>query len=268
MTASGGSLTGSSRAGGIAMSARVILLFRCVLIAAVIAVLELLSRRGVIPPLVLPAPSQIAVVFVERVQTAQFQADLIRTVVTVLVSFAAGSIAGVVLGGMCWRLPLLRQALEPYLVSLYAMPVLVFYPLLLAVLGLGFGPIVAIASFLALVPVTVNVIVAMRSVSPVLPRLGASLNCSPLRFYRSIMIPAATPIAFSGLRLGCLYAVIGTVAMEFILADRGLGYRVAVTYEAFDIAQMWAMIVAVAALAIILNRIFVAAERRIRRDMA
>ena len=68
--------------------------------------------------------------------------------------------------------------LEPYLVTLYAMPTLVFYPVLLALMGVGMGPIMVIASLMVVIPVALNVMVALRSINPVLPKLGRSLNCT------------------------------------------------------------------------------------------
>jgi NitT/TauT family transport system permease protein len=111
------------------------------------------------------------------------------------------------------------------------------------------------------------VMVALRSISPVLPKLGRSLNCTRPQLYRKVLVPAATPLAVPGLKLGLIYAIIGTVAMEFILADRGLGYRIGYDYRQFDVADMWAMILAVAALAIVVTSAVGVLERRIRRDM-
>ena len=69
------------------------------------------------------------------------------------------------------------------------------------------------------------------------------------------------------MKLGLIYAIIGTVAMEFILADRGLGYRIGVDYREFNVADMWALIFAVSVLAILVTSAVGLLERRIRRDM-
>jgi NitT/TauT family transport system permease protein len=199
--------------------------------------------------------------------TAEFGSDLVRTCLTVAIAFGVGGTVGIVLGAACWRAPLLGDVLEPYLVTIYAMPTLVFYPILLALMGVGIGPILVIASLMVVIPVALNVMVALRSISPVLPKLGRSLNCTRPQLYRKVLVPAATPLAVPGLKLGLIYAIIGTVAMEFILADRGLGYRIGYDYRQFDVADMWAMILAVAALAIVVTSAVGVLERRIRRDM-
>jgi NitT/TauT family transport system permease protein len=240
---------------------------RLVLVALTFGVLELLTRAGTIQPIVLPVPTDIMRALWDLVQTSQFVSDLTRTALTVAISFGIGLIAGLAVGVACWRLPLLGNVLEPYLVTLYAMPTLVFYPVLLALMGVGIGPIVVIASLMVLIPVSLNTMVALRSVNPVLPKMGRSLNCTRGQLYRKVLLPAATPLAVPGVKLGLIYAIIGTVAMEFILADRGLGYRIGVDYREFNIPDMWALIVIIAALAILVTSAVGFLERRIRRDM-
>jgi NitT/TauT family transport system permease protein len=242
-------------------------LVRWMVVLATFAVLEGLTRGGAIPEVIMPPPTEIVSALVNLVGTSEFGSDLVRTALTVAIAFAIGLVAGVLLGATCWRAPLLGNVLEPYLVTLYAMPTLVFYPVLLALMGVGMGPIVTIASLMVVIPVTLNVMVALRSVSPVLPKLGRSLNCSRGQLYRKVLVPAATPLAVPGVKLGLIYAIIGTVAMEFILADRGLGYRIGVDYREFNVADMWALILAVSVLAIVVTSGLGVVERRIRRDM-
>jgi NitT/TauT family transport system permease protein len=245
-------------------SARVL---RWALVAAVFVVLQLLTAAGSIAPVVLPRPTQIVSALVDLVPTARFGQDLARTGLTVAIAFAIGLVGGVVLGALSWRLRLLGDVLEPYLVTLYAMPTLVFYPILVALMGVGMGPIVVIASVMVLIPIALNTMIALRAVNPALEKMGRSVNCTRSQLYRKVLIPAATPLAVPGIKLGFIYAVIGTVAMEFILADRGLGFRIGFDYRQFDIEEMWGLILAVALLSVLVTSALGWIERRIRRDM-
>ena len=242
-------------------------LVRWALIAATFVVLQLLTAGGTIAPVVLPQPTQVVSAFADLVQTAEFRSDLGRTATTVAVSFAIGLVVGVAFGALAWRVPLLGDILEPYLVTGYAMPTLVFYPILVALMGIGMGPIIVIAAVMVVIPVALNVMIALREVNPALEKMGRSLNCSRSQLYRKILVPAATPLAIPGIKLGFIYAVIGTVAMEFILADRGLGFRIGFDYRQFDVQEMWGLILAVAVLSILVTAALGWLERRIRRDM-
>jgi NitT/TauT family transport system permease protein len=240
---------------------------RAAMLVVAVGVLELLCRGGWILESILPPPSEIAGAFGGLVTSEDFAADLGRTVLTVALSFAAGLVAGLAVGILCWRWQLVGDVLEPYLVTLYAMPTLVFYPILLAVMGLGTGPIVVIAGLMVLIPIALNTMVALRSVNPVLHKMGRSVGCSQVQLYRRVLLPAATPLAVPGVKLGFIYAVIGTVAMEFMLADQGLGYRIGIDYREFQIERMWGLILIVSFLAIGFTWLMGRLERRIRRDM-
>jgi NitT/TauT family transport system permease protein len=246
---------------------RHVALLRIVLVATTIVVLEALCQSGAIQPVILPAPSDIAGAFGGLVSSDTFLGDLGRTTLTVGISFVIGLVAGLALGILCWRAKLVGDVLEPYLVTLYAMPTLVFYPILLAIMGLGIGPIVVIAALMVLIPVALNTMVALRSVNPVLPKMGRSMGCSRVQLYRRVLLPAATPLAVPGIKLGFIYAIIGTIAMEFMIASKGLGYRIGIDYREFDIERMWGLIVIVATLAIVFTWLMGQLEQRIRKDM-
>jgi NitT/TauT family transport system permease protein len=245
----------------------VIHLARWGIVAGVIAVLEGAARTGQIDPLIMPPPSSIVERLADIVRTGEFRADLATTGLSVLAAFGIGAVGGLLLGVAFWRLPFVGAVFEPYLVSLYSMPTVVFYPILLAVLGLGPAPIIVIATTLALIPVALNTMVGLRSIPPTLPKLARSMNCSRVQTYVKVLAPAATPLVVPGLVLGFVYATIGVVAMEFILASKGLGFQIGYDYRAFNMPDMYAYILVVIVLSVVVNVLLNSVERRVRRDM-
>lgn len=233
-----------------------------------IALLEALCRDGLISPTIMSSPTLIANRLAALVQTDQFQMDCLRTSAEIVASAMTGIFAGIVIGSFAAQFPLWGEVIEPYLISLYAMPTLIFYPLLLAVMGLGSGPIVTITSVMVAVPVALNTMVGIRGINPTLRRLGRSLGCSQPRINFSILLPAAAQLLFPGIKLGSIYAVIGCIAMEFILSNRGLGYRIGYDYNNFAILDMWANILAVVVLSVAAVSVLTFIERRVRRDIA
>lgn len=240
---------------------------RVFVVLALVLLFEALTRWGAIRPLTMPPPTEIVEELVRQVTTSTFAADLSRSLYTIAVAFGVGLVGGLLLGMLFWRVPFLGAVFDPYLATMYAMPTLVFYPILVAILGLGAAPIITIASIMAMVPIALNTMVALRSVNPVLPKLARSLNCSKGQRYRKVIIPAATPLAIPGVKLGFIYSVIGTIAMEFVLASHGIGFRIGFNYRAFEIVAMFAYILVVALLSITVNSLLNLLERRVRRDM-
>lgn len=238
------------------------------LIAGLIGLLEVLAQSGAIDPLVMPAPSEIAAEVVGTVQTSQFAQDLGRTMLELGAACAIGISCGLLIGTLCWRIRLVGDVAEPYLVTLYAVPTLVFYPVLVAIMGLGSGPVIALTTVLVVVPVALNTMLGFRSINPTVVKMARTLKPTPWQLYRKVLMPAATPLVLTGIRLGIMYGVIGTIAMEFMIAQKGLGFRIGYDYSNFAILEMWAGIVVVIALAIGVVGLATLVERRVRRDLA
>lgn len=240
---------------------------RWTMLVALVLLLEAATRTGWIDRNQMVAPSEILAHVAAIIPSTHFVTDLTRTSVTILAAFALGVLGGVPLGVLLWRVRVVGRVLEPFIVTGYAMPTLLFYPILVAVLGLNAGPIIVIASTMALIPIALTTMVALGDVKPVLHKLARSVGASRRQQYFKVLFPAATPLIFPGIKLGFIYAVIGTIAMEFILASKGLGFRAGFMYRELYVADMWAYIAIVVVFSIAVNSALGLAERAIRRDM-
>ena len=240
---------------------------RWCIVVGLVVVLEATTRFGLIERSLMVPPTEIVERLASIVPTGEFGADAARTLTTILAAFAVGLVGGIPLGVLLWRLPGVGRVLEPFLVTGYAMPTLLFYPVLLAIMGLNAGPIIVIAATMSLIPIALTTMVALGSIKPILHKLAKSVNASSSQYYLKVLLPAATPLVFPGVKLGFIYAVIGTIAMEFILAAQGIGFRAGFYYRELNTADMWAYITVVIVLSVIVNGILTWSEKRIRKDM-
>ncbi|HEU4702373.1 MAG TPA: ABC transporter permease [Conexibacter sp.] len=237
------------------------------LLVACFALLEVLCRRGTIDPLIVPAPTDVAEQVWSTVRTSQFYADLGRTALEVVLASSIGVTAGLAIGVTLWRFRSAGEALELYLATLYAIPVVVLYPILLALMGLGSGPIVTLSSIMVGAPVALSTMVGLKEIPPVLLKLGRSVSCTRRQLFVKVMVPAAMPLLAPGLRLGLTYGITGTVVMEFLLANRGLGYRIGASYNEFAILPMWAGIVIVVVLCVLVIGLLGVVVDRVRQEV-
>lgn len=242
-------------------------LVRWTIIVALLLTLEATTRTGLISQTLMVPPTEILTRLIQIVPTGQFAQDAARTLSTILTAFGFGLGLGIPLGIILWRFPAAGRVLEPFIVTGYAMPTLLFYPVLLAAMGLNAGPIILIAATMSLIPIALTTMVALNAIKPILHKLANSVSASPTQYYLKVLLPAATPLVFPGVRLGFIYAVIGTIAMEFILAGQGIGFRAGFYYRELNTADMWAYITVVVILSVLVNTLLTRAEKRIRRDM-
>lgn len=236
-----------------------------VLIVAFLVFAEIGARAGLWSDRVLPAPSVILAELGRLLGQPQFWDDAARTGIEVAFSIVFGSLLGFAAGLIFWKLPAVGRIFEPYLVSFYAVPLVLFYPVMIVLVGINAMSVIILATIMAAIPMALNTAVGLNSMPPVYMKLARSLKASPRQTLFAIAIPAAGPFIVAGLRLAVVYALIGTIAMEFTTAQAGLGYRIRYLYEIFNNNEMFAYIAVVLVLSCILTVLLALVERILLR---
>ena len=224
-----------------------------VLLVAGAALWWLGSSLGVWSEAVLPKPGNVWEALVEALGTRAFWKDAGRTAAEVALSFAAGSLLGLLAGVLFWKWQPLGRIFEPYLVSFYAVPLVLFYPIMIVMVGINIWSVVILATIMALIPMALNTWIGLSGLKPVYLKLGRTLQVSRRQLLFEIALPGAAPYILAGLRMAAVYALIGAVAMEFVTASAGLGFRIRYLYESFDNAGMYAYVIVVLAASLLVT---------------
>ena len=216
--------------------------YRLALIATAVAALEFACRIGWIDPIAVIAPSKMVQGAVSLLASGQYSVDLLLTLQTVAAALVISVFTGFLLGLLLYRLPRLKSAADPFLASYYAIPMFMFYPLFIVMFGLNRWPLVAIGFVFSFIAMAINTVDGLSRVPKVFMRVGQSMNLTAWQRMRYIQLPAAAPYLFTGVKLAVVYAFIGVIAGEFVLAGAGFGYRIAFAYNAFDNATMYGLL--------------------------
>jgi NitT/TauT family transport system permease protein len=215
-------------------------------LATVIAVLglwEAAVRAAHVPAYILPAPSQIASVFIGDLGSGPMWTNLGVTASETLLGFIAGSILGLALGVCIGEFPLVGDALYPIIVAFQAMPKVAIAPLLLVWFGFGLGSKVAIAALLAFFPLLVNTVLGLRASDPNQEELMKALAASRWQVFSMVRFRNALPSVFAGLELAMVFSVIGAIVGEFVGARAGIGYMIQQRNANVDIAGIFSLLV-------------------------
>jgi len=223
------------------------------LIAAMILLLELLCRIGVIDQLTMPPPSEILRDTIVLLASGSMNAAMLKTLLNVVTAFSAATIAGVGLGVAIHGQRRLRQGLEPLFATYYAIPVYAFYPLFIVLFGLGDAPQILIGFMLAVVAVIMNTLIGLDRVSRVLLKTARIHRLGPMRTALHITLPSAAPYLLTGVKLAVAYAFIGVIGAEFIMSNTGVGYEISFAYNNFDNATMYPLILLILVVSIAAN---------------
>lgn len=237
---------------------------RLIVVATMILLVELLCRVGVIPRMVMLAPSQMVVELAEILRTGQFSADIRTTFTNIAISTALSIVLGFVAGLIIYSLPALRHALEPLLASYYAVPTFVFYPIFITLFGVGSASIIAIALLLAVVSMITATLNGLDRIPRVLRKTAQIYRMSRAKTALLVELPATLPYLFTGVKLSVAYSFIGVIASEFILSGAGIGYAIAYAYNLFENGHMYALILLVLVTVTIVNTILNMIDRRLQ----
>ncbi|HUN46552.1 MAG TPA: ABC transporter permease [Stellaceae bacterium] len=239
------------------MSARTL---RWVIVAALLALWEALPRLGLIAELFLPPLS--ATLRVAVVDWREYADNLLVTLyeVGVAMVFACGGgiLAGAAIGGFV----LSRNLLLPIFSTLYAVPIVILYPVFTAWLGIGSESKIAFAAVYGFFPTMLGTASGIRTIDPQLLLAARAMGASlPQRIGR-VIIPASIPTVLAGLRLGGALVIVGVVVAEMLTASAGIGYLVTRYRTILDSTHVFAGVLLIILLTVAFSALVRAIERR------
>ena len=224
---------------------------------------ELVCRLFNIREFILPAPSVIAKSLVE------FRGPILEhswwTLVTTLCGFGLAIVGGVLLGVALGFSTLVYTGLYPLLVGFNAIPKVALVPILVLWFGIGAVPVVVTSFIISFFPIVVNVATGIATMEPELADVLRSLGASKLDVLRKAGLPRAMPYLFASLKIAITLAFVGSVLAETIGGNAGLGFLMVTASARFDVALVFAGLIAVAVMAVGLFAICVLIERRMVR---
>jgi NitT/TauT family transport system permease protein len=238
-------------------------LTRAAVIAGAFLALEVLARSGTIPRATVIPPSEMVVALWQILRSGSANSDIAFTVVNTLAAIGLSVVVGFWLGAALHGLPRLRRAFEPLLSAYYAVPVFIFYPLLIVFFGVGRTALIVMGAMFGVVAMIVNTMIGLDRVPSVIARTAAVMRLDPVSRLLLVRLPAAAPHLVTGVKLAVAYSVIGIVAGEFILSTAGIGKRIAFGYQDFDNRMMYGMLLLLLILVMGVNGVLSGWENRL-----
>jgi NitT/TauT family transport system permease protein len=205
----------------------------------------------------------------ERLWELAASGELGRQLASSLTLFVTGLalaiVLGMPLGLLLARVRGLRVALEPYVMVLYATPMVALIPFILSMMGFGFAPKVLVVFLFAVFPVLYNTVEGARSIRPELVEVARAYRSSEWALWREVMVPYTLPFTMTGVRQAIGRALVGMIAAEFFLSSTGLGQLIMNASQNFDTAGVFAAILVIGLLGVALMRLGRALELHFAR---
>jgi ABC-type nitrate/sulfonate/bicarbonate transport system permease component len=238
-----------------------VLLIQVGTVIAVVVLWEILVIEGFVDPLFLPSPSSIISSF-NKIQNIALN-SLFETSLKTLIAFSVGVGLGIPIGIVIGSNELLHKIFHPYVFGLYSVPRIIFLPLIVLFLGIGFNSNIFYAVLHTILPVILVVEGGVRNIDRRLIVYALSLGARRIQLYSKVIIPAAMPSILVALKLGIIFSLLGTLIAEMYLSLSGIGFLMQKLSYAFKSAEVFALTGVVASLAMIIVLVLSAISKKV-----
>jgi NitT/TauT family transport system permease protein len=233
------------------------------LAVALIAVLELTTRTGLLSPDIFPMPSEIAESIVEGFGSGRYPVALASTLWTTVVGFLLAVVLSLTAAGLVVSLPRFERIVMPFVVAFQTLPKVALAPIILLIFGFGATTKVVIVAVVSFFPILINAIQGLRIRQRDTLEIFVSLGASRWQTFRRLRIPGSAPFLFAGFQIGLVFAVIGAVTAELVGVPEGLGAVMLQEMARFNIQGMWAVLFVLMIVGVLLRTAMVLTERRV-----
>lgn len=192
-------------------------------IICLLIIWEIICKSGIVSSLFLPAPTQIISSLIEMLLDGEIGISLAASLYRILAGFALGSLIGLAVGLLTGTSALADKIGNPIVNALYPIPKIALLPLFILWLGIGELSKVTIIALGVFFPVAMNTYSGVKNVDTLLIKVAVSFNASWWKTMKSVVLPSALPMIFTGLRLAAGTSLLLLVAAEMIAAQVGIG---------------------------------------------
>ena len=224
---------------------------RRIVIIALVVLWEVLPRIGAIPELFLPSLS--STLQAGWNEAGEYGHALIVTLYEVAVAMVFACGGGILAGAVIGSLPRSRVLIMPMVSSLYAVPLVILYPVFTVWLGIGSESKIAFAAIYGFLPTMLATSAGIQTIDPQLLLAARSMGATFSQRVTRVVIPAAIPTVLSGLRVGGALVIVGVVVAEMLISSAGIGYLISRYRTILDSAHVFAGILLVLAMAVAFN---------------
>jgi sulfonate transport system permease protein len=241
------------------------LLWPLVLPAIVLLAWQVATTRGWLAPQILPAPTTVAATLVDLATAGDITQNLAISLWRIVSGFAIGAGAGIVFGVALGVSPRLERYLGPSFRAVAQVPSLGWLPFLILIFGIGEALNYIIIAKACFVPVVLNTAGSIRNIPLQYLEVADAFRLSRRTRIFRLILPAALPQVFSGVRLALSHAWIALVVVEMLADTEGVGYMMTWGRTLFQIDVVIAGMVVIGIIGFLMDAGLRRAEQRLRR---
>ena len=232
-------------------------------VAGVLVLFDLLPRIGVLPRNHFPPMSETLGTFADQLTQGRFWDAVLSTLQGWALGLGIAIALAIPLGIVIGSSHLLYRSSRGLIEFFRPIPSVALIPLAILAFGTGMQSKVFLAAFAAFWQLLVATLYGVQDVDPVATDTARSFGFSRTQRLFRVTLPSAVPYIATGLRIASAVALILSVTAELVIGAAGLGRSINLARSGGNEELMYALILATGVLGLVLNQLFVLAERRV-----
>jgi NitT/TauT family transport system permease protein len=228
-----------------------------------LAIWEYVGLYVVKNSLFLATPSASLLAMIDMWNQGVLQKAIVISGEEFFIGFAIAVVAGTLIGLLTASFEDFSLVLTPWISGFYASPIVALAPLLILWFGVGIWSKIAVVISLVIFPMIINTETGIKHADPQLVEAARSFGASKIQIFAKVSLPCALPYIIAGLRLGVGRGLIGVVIGELAGSRGGLGYLINNASQVFNMPQLFASVIVLAAAGIVLTAGFQYLERKL-----
>jgi NitT/TauT family transport system permease protein len=207
------------------------------------------------PSYVMPKPSAIGLALWDNFDL--FWPHILSTLQVLVIGYAIGAMAGLVLAATITQVPFVEKVITPYILLLVTTPMLALVPLLSAKLGYdSISPRIIVVALASGPMVMINAATGFRRTDLGKIALARSYGASTVQLFTKVRFPMALPMIVVGLMIGAIFGLLTAVGAEMVGGGFGLGNRLTSYSSMIQMPQFFAVVLILSILGILIYVLF------------
>jgi NitT/TauT family transport system permease protein len=224
---------------------------------------EVLTRLLLENELLIPPFSSVVISLWNLTVTGKLTPHIQATLFEFICGFSTACVIGVILGYLMGMYKTFDQVMEPWIATLYSIPIIAIVPLIIIWFGIGIFSKVIVVFKITVVAIILNTAAGIKNIDPVWLELARSMRLSGWQTTYKIRFPAAFPYIITGMRLGVGRALLGVIVAELMAANAGLGYLLRDSSETWDSPKLFVTVILLAAMGLLSFHLIKKFEHRV-----
>lgn len=235
-----------------------------VVFGAFIALWEIAVQRNWVSALILPSPFAVVEAWWDlAIVRGLIWEHFAVTLGEVVAGFLIGAAFGCGVATLSAMNATFRRLAQPYMVALQVTPRIAIAPIIVAWLGFGMEPKIAIAAIICFFPIFINTLTGLMQTDEDSIEMFRSLRASRWQTFTQLQLPQAMPVVMAGFKTGISLALIGAIVGEFVSASVGMGVLIQKFSFQLLLPQAFACLLMLTAMGLLLYGVATLADRHL-----